>query len=371
MGTIVARRRKQGGMAYMAKIVLTRDSKVVYRESRTFESHKRAVAWSKERETELAKPGVLELLSKPTATLADAIDRYTRESSRIGRTKEQVLDAILRHPIAAKPCHEITSTDLVEFARALLAERQPQTVGNYMSHLASVFAIAPAAWGFRLDRQAMSDALTVTRRLGVIRKSKERDRRPALEELDRLMSYFQERRKPSLPMDRITAFAIFSTRRQEEITRIRWTDLDEEHSRVLVRSMKHPGQKDGNDVWTDLPAQALAIIQAMPQREVEIFPFTTGAISAGFTRACQFLQIEDLHFHDLRHEGVSRLFEIGYGIPQAAAVSGHRSWQSLKRYTHLKHKGDKYAGWPWLERVTQPPQLCKPRPARDAAAPSR
>lgn len=124
-------------------------------------------------------------------------------------------------------------------------------------------------------------------------------------------------------------------------------------------------------MWTDLPAPALAIIQAMPQREVEIFPFTTGAISAAFTRACQFLQIEDLRFHDLRHEGVSRLFETGMNIPQAAAVSGHRSWTSLKRYTHLKHKSDKYENWPWLASVTQPPQPCKPQPARDAGVPSR
>jgi Phage integrase family len=67
---------------------------------------------------------------------------------------------------------------------------------------------------------------------------------------------------------------------------------------------------------------------------------------------CQFLGIDDLHFHDLRHEGVSRLFEIGRNIPQVAAVSGHRSWSSLKRYTHLRQTGDKYAHWKWLPVVT-------------------
>jgi hypothetical protein len=41
-----------------------------------------------------------------------------------------------------------------------------------------------------------------------------------------------------------------------------------------------------------------------------------------------------LHFHDLRHEGISRLFEMGRTIPQAASVSGHRSWASLQRYSH-------------------------------------
>lgn len=68
-------------------------------------------------------------------------------------------------------------------------------------------------------------------------------------------------------------------------------------------------------------------------------------------RACYLLGIEDLHFHDLRHEGVSRLFELGWTIPHAASVSGHRSWQSLKRYTHIRQRGDKYAGWKWVAMV--------------------
>jgi site-specific recombinase XerD len=45
-----------------------------------------------------------------------------------------------------------------------------------------------------------------------------------------------------------------------------------------------------------------------------------------------------LHFHDLRHEGVSRLFEAGYQIQEVAIVSGHKDWAQLKRYTQLKAK---------------------------------
>src|SRR6266853_1770782 len=82
---------------------------------------------------------------------------------------------------------------------------------------------------------------------------------------------------------------------------------------------------------------------SMPRTSDEIFPYSTDAIGAAFTRAVQFLEIDDLHFHDLRHDGVSRLFEIGLNIPRVASVSGHRSWTSLKRYTHLRQTGDKYA----------------------------
>ncbi len=155
-----------------------------------------------------------------------------------------------------------------------------------------------------------------------------------------------DHRPASVPMQKVVTFALFSTRRQEEITLLRWDDLDGD--RVLVRDMKHPGDKIGNNVYCELPPEALAVIQSMPKTADKIFPYSTDAISAAFTRACRFLGIEDLRFHDLRHEGISRLFETGRTIPQVAAVSGHRSWTSLKRYTHIRQTGDKYAEWIWL-----------------------
>lgn len=117
--------------------------------------------------------------------------------------------------------------------------------------------------------------------------------------------------------------------------------------------MKHPGDKKGNGVFCDLPPEATAIIESMPRTEKEIFPRSVHAVSAAFTRACKILGIDDLHFHDLRHDGVSRLFEMGKTIPQAASVSGHRSWSNLKRYSHLRQTGDKYADRKWLPFVKQ------------------
>ncbi|MNT76643.1 hypothetical protein D3C72_2156760 [compost metagenome] len=79
----------------------------------------------------------------------------------------------------------------------------------------------------------------------------------------------------------MTAFALFSTRRQEEITRIQWADLDEQGQRVLVRDMKNPGQKIGNDVWCHLPPEAWAILQTMPKSLPEIFPYSAEPKSQG------------------------------------------------------------------------------------------
>ena len=46
--------------------------------------------------------------------------------------------------------------------------------------------------------------------------------------------------------------------------------------------------------------------------------------------------IKDLHFHDLRHEAISRFFEMGLSIPEVALISGHRDSRMLFRYTHLR-----------------------------------
>src|SRR5260370_17286799 len=124
----------------------------------------------------------------------------------------------------------------------------------------------------------------------------------------------------------------------------------------MVRDMKNPGEKICNDVWCALTPDALDIIRAQPRTSDRIFPYSTDAICAAFTRACYAVGINTekmpaklrLHFHDLRHDGVSRLFELGCNIPHVAGVSGHRSWQSLKRYTHTPHTADNSAPWPPL-----------------------
>ena len=349
MGTVTTRYRDDGSPAYRAQIRIKVKGKVIHQETQTFDRRQAANAWMARRETELREPGALERVrgAETDPPLRQAIDLYVEENGRtIGRTKTQVLRSIKSYDIAEMRCSKITSVDIVQFVKSIPAS--PATRQNYLSHLGAIFAIAKPAWGYPLDRQAIKDAFIVAKRLGIIRKGSERNRRPTIDELNKVMEHFvqvESRRSGVLPMTKIVPFAIFSTRRQEEIVTIRWQDFDQD--RILIRDMKHPGQKFGNDVWVDLPSEAVAYINSMPKIDERIFPYSTDAVSAAFTRACKVLGIEDLHFHDLRHDGVSRLFEMGRTIPQAASVSGHRSWQNLKRYTHLRQTGDKYANWKW------------------------
>jgi len=353
MGSIIERPRKDGSKAFTAQIVIKKGGKIVHREAETFDRKQAANAWVVKREAELKRPGGLERKEDPT--LSAVIDRYIAESSNaVLGTKAQVLKTIKNSDLGDIICSELTSHALVRFARDLSKNVEPQTCGNYFSHLSSVFTVARPAWGYPLARQEFDDAITVLKKLGLIRKGLERTRRPTLDELNKLMEHFgrvHDHRPASVPMQKVVAFALFSTRRQEEITLLRWDDLDGD--RIMVRDMKHPGDKKGNNVYCELPPEALAIVKSMPKAAEKIFPYTTDAISAGFTRACRFLGIDDLRFHDLRHEGISRLFEMGRTIPQVAAVSGHRSWTSLKRYTHIRQTGDKYTDWKWKKSLAE------------------
>ena len=138
-------------------------------------------------------------------------------------------------------------------------------------------------------------------------------------------------------MGKIIPFAVATTMRAEEITRITWSDLDEETRTLVIRDRKDPQDKEGNDQRVPLLPAAWSIVQSMPRTDLRIFPYNSKSFSSIFPRACKSLDppIKNLHFHDLRHEGISRLFEAGYIIPEVAIFSGHKDWKMLARYTQI------------------------------------
>jgi integrase len=321
----------------MARIRIKDGGVVVHSETETFDREPAAKLWIKNRKTELAKPGALAKLKAPDPTLVKAIQKYVSESRKeIGRTMAQVLDSVAATSLAKRRGSTITSADWVQFAKDLGV--QPQTAGNYLSHIAAVYQLARPAWGYQLDLQVIDDARKVCKSLGLTSRSKQRDRHPTIDELDKLMEHFgRVKRKDAIPMRAVICYAIFSTRRQEEIMRQTFEDLDEGQPDLWVRDMRHPGEKEGNDVRCALTPEALAISlnrRKPPEQKGRIFPHNSDSVSLAFTDACALLGIEDLHFHYLRHDGISRLFELGWNILHVAGVSGHRTWNSLRRYTH-------------------------------------
>lgn len=344
MATIVSRKRKNGTV-YQAKIRIQRNG-VTHRESETFDKKSLAKIWADRREAELKAPGNLERLAHTGITVGQVLKWYKEDydgDETFGRSKLGSIDQLInREDFSGLDALALTSGQLVRHARQRRKEGTgPATVNNDFIWLRTAMRAIRIGRDIPLELQAVDDAAFICRKEGLIAKAEQRDRRPTIKELNQLLDYFEERDgRSETPMVHIVQFAVFSSRRQDEICRIRWADIDEKKKRVLVRDMKHPKKKV--DTWVTLPSKAWTILKRQPKTDERIFPYNSKTVSSNFTRSCKFLGIKDLRFHDLRHEAISWLFEMGWEIPRVAQVSGHKAWTSLQRYTHIEKIGDKY-----------------------------
>jgi integrase len=188
----------------------------------------------------------------------------------------------------------------------------------------------------------------------LVGKSNERDRRPTQDELSRLIEYAESNPQQFLPLGRIIRFAVATAMRQAEICRIEWSDVNMTKRTVTIRDRKDPRRKDGNHQVVPLlnstgyDAGQLILEQRIVTRGLgRVFPYHSKSVGAAFHRSCNAIDLDDPCFHDLRHEGTSRLFEAGFSIQQVAMVTGHKDWRMLRRYTNLKpedlHKMQKAA----------------------------
>lgn len=342
MGTILNRRRKNGTTGYTAIIRLKRDGKVVHAETETFDRRQLAVEWMRRRETELDQQRARGEPAGKSATLDELLEWYAKEIKVLtpwGRTKEADIKRLRGYEIAKKNVLRLTTADYIAHVEARRHEGAgPATANNDLIWLRQVLRTARASLGHPINLQAIDDAAHELRQRRVIGKPKERSRRVTAEEQKKLADHFSVRdTRAEIPMADIVQFALLTARRQEEITRIKWADLDRDKGIAWLDDVKHPRKKVGNRRAFRLLSAAWEILERQPRTEaVEVFPYNSKSIGAAFTRAVRLLGLNDLHFHDLRHEATSRLFETGYDIPEVAHFTLHESWTTLKRYTHLR-----------------------------------
>ena len=74
----------------------------------------------------------------------------------------------------------------------------------------------------------------------------------------------------------------------------------------------------------------------IPLHEQPLSSYSPNGVTGVFLKLCRKVGIEDLRFHDLRHEATSRLFEKGLNPAEVATITGHKATRMLMRYTHLR-----------------------------------
>lgn len=322
--------------------------------SKTFSTLERAKTW---RDDTLAKMqlGLMAPKKNEVETsqvlVCDLIQKRKDQGRSVERSAKQTLNFLIKHDRCKAVASTISFNWFLGMADDLLETGMlPQTAATYMTMLASSLKWAA-------DREADVPYDIIIRAMKVLwddeilARSEERERRPTLDELDRIFNAVLANKRQKIPVITISVFAIFSCRRLSEICRLRWSDLNVSNCTILVRQMKHPRKKKRNNVIVKLPPQALKIILAMPRTSEFIFPYNPKSVGTAFRRHRQLVEIEDLRFHDLRHEGISRLFEKGKRDHFVMKTSGHQSRQCLDRYVNVEKKGDKFKNWSWLDWV--------------------
>jgi integrase len=283
-----------------------------------------------------------------TKTFAGLIDLHRDDLAQvcktIGRSKAARLD-FLAERLGKLRLAELDRERLIEFGKERSSEGAgPVTLGIDLGYIKTILAHAAAVHGVVVSTEGVDLARIALGRLGLVGRGNERDRRPTEGEISLIIGALENNPLQIIPVGRIIRFAIATAMRQDEICRARWTDYNAATKMLTIRDRKDPRRKAGNDQRIPLlsvsgydPCALISEQRTIVGNSCElIFPYNGRSVGTAFRRTCRGLDIEDLHFHDLRHEATSRLFEAGFTIEQVALVTGHKDWKMLRRYTHIR-----------------------------------
>ena len=158
---------------------------------------------------------------------------------------------------------------------------------------------------------------------------KPRNRRATQEELSILIAHANKQRNKYIST--IIQFAVETGMRRSEILKLKWIDVNLE-----TRIASLYDTKNGDDRHIPLTKTAVQLLSNLTQLSDFVFPISTNCLRLAWERCRKKSNIKGLRFHDLRHEAVSRYFEMGLSVPEVALISGHKDVRQLFRYTHLK-----------------------------------
>lgn len=321
---------------FQAQVRVKEAGAIVHQESATFDTKAQAKAWGEALEKRIAKTGI-EARKQARVSLADLMDMHVKMLKKIGRESfaiEHRFKNIKAYPFTEKPVDSITSADFIAWAVEHAPGRAPATLLNHMMAVRAAWRAAPVAHGIPLDMAVVTHAVDHLRRMQIVAPSKCRDRRVSDAELEKIEAWWRKLDGTLIPLPTILRFLVALPRRREEVMNALWSDYDSKAHTLRLRDTKHPTTP--RDELIPVPPAAQAILARMPRTSGHIFPFKGKSVSDAFRRATAMCEIHDVTLHDLRHEGISRLFEAGLNIPEVSLISGHSSWASLKRYTQIQ-----------------------------------
>ena len=295
--------------------------------TKSFPSKSEAIHWAKQVESEIHL-GIYQLGPNPNdTTLGELLIRYLENITpyKKGFQAETFrINSWLRSPLSLRYISTLRGADFAIWRdKRLKSGLSGSTVKLDLAVISHLYNIARTEWGF----EGLSNPIQSIRSPKLARG---RDRRLLAGELQKLMTALDETHEVKV----IVQLAIETGMRRSELLSIQWHNIDLENRFLIL-----PDTKNGDTRAVPLSSKALSLINEVARNSTgKVFISKPNSVSQGFSRACRRAGLENLRFHDLRHEATSRFFELGLNTMEVSAITGHKTLSMLKRYTHLKAK---------------------------------
>ena len=273
--------------------------------------------------------------------LGEALTLYAEQYTSQKKGARQELSRIRHwkaHPFSLRPLASFIPSDWRMYAIERRKNVSATTVRLELALVRHLFTVASQDWAMELRPQFTSRTLPKVKNA--------RDRRLLPEEAEAII-----RATGSPVLEKLLGFALETAMRRSEITSMRWRDVDLPKRTVIL-----PTTKNGERRAVPLSKEAVRILDSLQKggKDESVWNMAPDSVTQAFGRAVERARanyekeclvaeknadptfLSDIRFHDLRHEATSRLFERGMGTMTVAAITGHKTLQMLKRYTHLR-----------------------------------
>ncbi|MDA1180023.1 MAG: site-specific integrase [Planctomycetota bacterium] len=292
--------------------------------TRTFRSKSDALAWGHLQEARIDRGEALDAPKRLRRLIVgDLLGKYLVAVTPTKKSSDKEVYRIKRlqnHRLSSIPLSELGSHHIAEFRDQRLTQVGSQSARHDLNLLGHVFTVAVRDWGIPLERNPV-------REIRLPKLSSPRERRLTPGEAKTIVSMADSELRC------LIEFALETAMRKTELLSATWADYN--HDKYVLEV---PVTKNGHCRFVPLSKKAVECLERrLPTTERRsIFSLSAAAIRYRWTRLTKRAGIEDLHFHDLRHEAISRLFEKGLSVAEVALISGHRDVRQLFRYTHLR-----------------------------------
>ncbi|MBN8767091.1 MAG: site-specific integrase [Thiobacillus sp.] len=304
-------------------------------QSKTWNTRKEAEAWARRVESEMDRGVFVSRGETERTTIADLIERYREDElpKKRGKGFGPALKT-LESELGAYSLAALSSKIVTDYRKKrLTAGLSGDTVRKEINLLSRIIDLAGKEWGLPLP--ANPCAMVARPAPG-----KARERRLEGDELGRLLAAAGEEKH----LGALIVVAVETAARLGELLSVTWTDVDLQKRVMVLRGIDGRGTKNA-DAFRAVPLstealRALKEVKNLPASiDGRVFYWWKASDSFNKTwrRARARAGVEGLRFHDLRHEATSRLFEKGvFDSMEVASITGHKTLQMLKRYTHLR-----------------------------------